>query len=710
LAASQPASALLDNGVDPSHLGKGDWIWEMDQTESNLGVSTVQAVINFEKAEGMQFLIVKCADGGQYGPDYWPQFDSDLVTLCHAAGIKIFGFGYVYGSYYGSGQVQAEIDAAVACMGVTDSSGVPMDGFVIDAEIEYNGQSANAITYCQGIRAVYPTRCLAHSPYPIPSYNESFPYIEFGRYCDVVMPQDYWYDQFESSGGVTPQYMADLMNTDWIKWQNTWVGEGDGSSVKPLVPIGQGFQGDSPVAIPGSQLTSFYNELKSENPCATAGGYQGITFWVAQSHTTDMWNAIAAMTFVTPPVITNQPVSTTNCQGRTATFSVVAGPAPLNYQWRKNGGNLSGATVSSLALSAITTNDAASYAVVVTNSAGSITSAVATLTVTVAPAIVTQPQPQAVCQGGSATFTVTASGTPLTYQWQFNGANINGTLSSYTLNNVHTNKAGNYTVIVSNACGVVTSAVATLTVPLPPAIATQPQSQVVTQGSSAAFTVTAAAGTAPSYQWQFNGNNVNGTLSSYSLGNVHANKAGPYTVVLTNACNTLTSAVAWLTVVMPLASQTVTQGGSAIFTVANYGGDPSLACQWQKNGTNLTDGGEVSGSGTTNLILSGVSASDAASYAVEVTNGAGSNATVGATLTVLSPPPPCFNSISLLPGGAVGLSMSGTPGLSYDLECTSNWVDWVVLTNFTNSGGLFPYTDPAPTNTSSRFYRVRLRQ
>ena len=518
LAGSRPASALLDNGVDPYHLGKGDWIWEMNQTEANLGVSTVQGVIDFEKAEGMQFLIVKCADGGQYGPAYWPQFNSDLITRCHAAGIKIFGFGYVYGSYYGSGQVAAEISAAVACMGVTDSSGVPMDGFLIDAEIEYNGQSADAITYCQGIRAVYPTRCLAHSPYPIPSYNESFPYIEFGRYCDVVMPQDYWYDQFESSGGVTPQYMADLMNSDWIYWQGVWAGEGDASSVKPLVPIGQGFQGDSPVAIPGSQLTSFYNELKSENPCATAGGYQGITFWVAQSHTTDMWNAIAAMTFATPPVITNQPVNVTNCQSATASFTVVAGPAsltyPLTYQWRKNGGNVSSATASALTLSNITTNDAASYNVVVNNSAGSLTSAVATLIVTLPPAIATQPQPQTVCQGGSASFSVTATGTPLAYQWQFNGTNLSGgTLSSYSLGNVHTNKAGNYTVIVSNSCGIVTSGPVALTIPLPPAIATQPQSQVVTQGGSAALTLTATG----AYQWQFNGNNVSsGTLSSYS--------------------------------------------------------------------------------------------------------------------------------------------------------------------------------------------------
>src|SRR5271165_1114947 len=92
LLSLRPASALLDNGVDPYHLGKGDWIWQMSAMEANIGVSTVQAVIDFEKAHGMQFLIVKCSDGGQWGSSYWPQFNTDLVTRCHAAGIKIFGF------------------------------------------------------------------------------------------------------------------------------------------------------------------------------------------------------------------------------------------------------------------------------------------------------------------------------------------------------------------------------------------------------------------------------------------------------------------------------------------------------------------------------------------------------------------------------------------------------------------------------------------
>jgi hypothetical protein len=721
LAASLPASALLDNGVDPAHLGKGDWIWEMNLMEANNGLSSVQAVVDFEKAKGMQFLIVKCCDG-EVSNYNGGQFNTDLITRCHAAGLKIFGFGYVYGTYYGSGQVAGEIAAAIYEMGIKDSSGVPMDGFLIDAEIEYNGQSASAITYCQGIRAQYPTRCLMHSPYPVPSYNESFPYIEFGRYCDAVFLQDYWYDQFASSGGMTPAAMLSLQNSDWIYWQGVWQSEGDGSSVKPLYPIGQGFQGDSPTQIPGSQLTDFYNAVKSANPCATAGGYQGISFWDGQDHMTDMWNAIAAMTFVTPPAITNQPVSLTNCQGSSATFSVTATGTLLSYQWQKNGGNISGATTSALTLSGVTTNNNGTYAVQISNSCGTTTnSAAATLVVSVPPVISFPPQSTNVCQGGSASFSVTASGTPLNYQWQFNGTNLSATLSSYTLSNLHTNKTGSYSVVVSNACGVVTSAVAVLTVPLPPCITTQPGSQVASLGANVSFCVTACAGTFPSYQWQFNGNALSGASSCYTIGNVHANKAGAYTTVLTNGCGVLTSSVAWLTLVAPLVSQTATQGAGVTFTVTNYGADPTLVWQWQQNGTNLSDGGRVSGSATTNLSLSNLSTNDAGSYTVMVSNSAASFTSAGASLTVVATAaapsgPARFTAVSLLPNQTVQLTATGTVNAVYYIDVMTNvvspqWMaatNWTQLASVTNTSGTFQYTDPAVTNGGRRFYRMRL--
>jgi len=108
--------------------------------------------------------------------------------------------------------------------------------------------------------------------------------------------------------------------------------------------------------------------------------------------------------------------------------------------------------------------------VVVSNSAGSVTSSAATLTVNVPPSITTQPASQTVTAGQTATFSVTATGTaPLSYQWKKTGANIAGaTASSYTTPaTTATDNGAQFIVTISNSVGSVTSNAATLTVTTP---------------------------------------------------------------------------------------------------------------------------------------------------------------------------------------------------------------------------------------------------
>jgi arabinan endo-1,5-alpha-L-arabinosidase len=92
--------------------------------------------------------------------------------------------------------------------------------------------------------------------------------------------------------------------------------------------------------------------------------------------------------------------------------------------------------------------------------------AIRVVTFPVAPRITTQPQSQTVTAGANVQFSVTATGQPApTYQWVFNGTAISGaTGSSYSLTNVQSSSAGDYTVAVSNSAGSVTSGKATLTV------------------------------------------------------------------------------------------------------------------------------------------------------------------------------------------------------------------------------------------------------
>src|SRR5205823_6562646 len=116
----------------------------------------------------------------------------------------------------------------------------------------------------------------------------------------------------------------------------------------------------------------------------------------------------------TAPTITTQPTAQTLTAGATATFTVAAaGTAPLSYQWQKAGVDIPGATSQSYTTAALTSADnGATFAVVVSNSAGSVTSNTVTLTVNAAaaPTITTQPAAQTVMAGSSASFKVVATG------------------------------------------------------------------------------------------------------------------------------------------------------------------------------------------------------------------------------------------------------------------------------------------------------------
>jgi hypothetical protein len=208
---------------------------------------------------------------------------------------------------------------------------------------------------------------------------------------------------------------------------------------------------------------------------ATTTSDSGSTYRVIVSNSAGTATSGAATLTVSAaavaPSITTQPTSLTVTIGQVGIFAVVAsGTAPLSYQWQKNGANISGAILATYTTLATTTGDNGStYRVVVSNSAGSVTSNAATLTVSaaIAPSISTQPTSKAVTAGQTATFTVTASGTaPLNYQWQKNGSNISGaTAATYTTPATTTSDSGStYRVIVSNSAGTATSNAATLTV------------------------------------------------------------------------------------------------------------------------------------------------------------------------------------------------------------------------------------------------------
>jgi hypothetical protein len=399
-----------------------------------------------------------------------------------------------------------------------------------------------------------------------------------------------------------------------------------------------------------------------------AGGYCVIVTNAAGSIT----SVLANLTVLVPPSITLMPTNQTVIMGSNVTFqSSATGSAPLGYQWFFGGASLPGATTTALGLSTVQTNQAGNYVFVVTNAAGSATSAVARLTVLVPPVITAQPTNQTTLVGGNVAFSVGAAGSsPLGYQWMFNATNsVGANTNTFTLTNVQPVQAGNYCVLVTNAAGAVTSAVAILTVGTPPAIGQQPSSLAILKGHDASFSVTASGDSPLSYQWRLNGNSVSGsTTSSYTVTAVTEANAGGYDVVVANTYGSVTSAVAQLTVLVPPAiatqptNQTIAAGGTANFLVTASGTSP-LSYQWCFNATNMVGGN------TNFLSLTNVQQSQFGGYTLVITNVAGSITSAVAILTIGTPPAirqqPANSTVIQGQNAGFTLASSGDAPLSY---------------------------------------------
>jgi PKD repeat protein len=170
------------------------------------------------------------------------------------------------------------------------------------------------------------------------------------------------------------------------------------------------------------------------------------------------------------PTLLSQPVSQSVYEGDPVSFSVTATNETdpiLSYQWRLNEVAIADATGTTYTVNSAVPADAGSYSVAVTNAGGRTISYPAVLSVApAAPVITTQPAPQLVSVGGSATFTVAADGiAPFSYQWRKDTFPITwGTNSSLIITNVQATDVGAYSVVVSNTYGTATSQDAALAI------------------------------------------------------------------------------------------------------------------------------------------------------------------------------------------------------------------------------------------------------
>ncbi|MFT3979740.1 MAG: M36 family metallopeptidase [Ferruginibacter sp.] len=426
----------------------------------------------------------------------------------------------------------------------------------------------------------------------------------------------------------------------------------------------------------------------------------------------------------TPVSVTTQPQSTNACVGTTATFTVAtAGNTPvIQWQVSTDGGNtwtdISGATSATLSIPNVTlAMNNNRYRANISNACPSnAASSNATLTVTDAASITGNPANASVCLNSNTSFSVTASGSTLTYQWQVStdggntwtniasatGATLNLTSVTAAMNN------NRYRAVVFS-CGPngVNSSAAILTITSPANITSQPASVTVCPNANATFSTT-VNGSTLTYQWQVSSNggttwtNIGGAInSSYTINGVNLALSGNmYRVIINGTCTVdLISSAATLTVNQPVTitsqpdNKELCVGESTSFSVTASGS--SISYQWQVsvNGgpfVNLSNAAPYSGVNTATLTITNApSTLDNYTYRVIVDGPpCGSVTSSSARITVHSLPGAVLVAAeyaTILPGLPAGLYVTVSPPGQYTYE----WIkDGDVLGNVTGNSYL----------------------
>ncbi len=267
----------------------------------------------------------------------------------------------------------------------------------------------------------------------------------------------------------------------------------------------------------------------------------------------------------------------------------------------------------------------------------------------------------------------------------------------------------------------------------PPQITSQPPSQTVYAGDNVVLDV-AVAGSSPfSYQWQKNGTNLvdGGNCSGATnrfvvLANVSTNDAGTYLVTVNSPAGWTNSGGALLTVLSspPVIVVAPTNLAPVACTAVSFGvaavGNKPLSYQWQKNGVNLADACNLSGTTGSTVVISNVTEADNGVYTVVVTNPLGST-NVSATLALVPKTVACTSLSTRHWFGGPG--DGGTPnglalGTNGNLYGTTQFggdrnlgavfmLDtngaYVTLASFAGTNGAYPYAAPVQ-GADGRFY------
>ncbi len=431
------------------------------------------------------------------------------------------------------------------------------------------------------------------------------------------------------------------------------------------VPAGTTITFSSNPLIPGNSTFVTLN-----NATTLANGTYNVTVQGVAGSLTQTTTVSFVISTGTAPTLSTV-ASATVCAGSTASFSVTASGVAVNsYQWQvsTNSGatwaNVStgtgGSTPSYTTASTTAAMNSYQYRVLAVGQCGVATSNAAILSVQTPPAITAQPQNVLACTGNNAIFSVTATGTNLTYQWQFSIdgvaayttiAGANGSTYTATAVTVGQNNY-RYRVVISGTCPLpVTSAAAILTVGNPAVIATQPANTTVCVGQTATFMIT-ATGSSLTYQW-LQSTDGGATFTSIPAATT-ATLTLPATVATQNGykyrvnvfgCSPTPTAsnIATLTVNTLAAinsqptSLVLCEGSNATYSVAAVG--TGVAYQWQVSTTGCAGTfANIGGAVTNTLTVINIQATQSGNaYRVVLTGTCNTITSTCAALTVNTP-------------------------------------------------------------------------
>jgi hypothetical protein len=317
--------------------------------------------------------------------------------------------------------------------------------------------------------------------------------------------------------------------------------------------------------------------------------------------------------------------TTTPCVNGSMTLSVTASGTGLTYQWQENSGtgwnNLvnigiySGVFTNTLTISSMPASyNGFKYRLQINGTCSSTTSSETTVSIITPPSITADPVAKIVCAATSTSFSVTASGTSPSYQWQYSATGGAGTFSdisgatsaTYSIASAAAADAGYYRARVYNGCGTINSNAAQLTVNPVTSISVQPADFAVCPLGTNSFSVT-AAGTSPfTYTWKLStdgGSNfttitntgiyTGATTATLTLTSIPTSYSGyKYQVIVSGSCGSaVTSSTALLTVNPTPAKPTVPEpaicGPGQIGTTASSPA-PAPTYNWYLNSSDVT--------------------------------------------------------------------------------------------------------------------------